>query len=204
MKILYFFFASVFLLIAANAVAQELTIDEMMNDGNDGADKLIIKTNPFTMLNGDFPVYGEMRLSPKISVEVGVGIQTKYYYPELSGQPQVRFQSSDGPEFEGGYSLRLIPRFYLRGQNMNGSYFAPFLRRRHYGLRDYAAKVNVTDLCLITGRQYNLIGKLYIDVYVGIGYRAVKILHGESLPPLNESRSLQLVYPIGMKIGYGF
>ena len=208
MRYLSVFLAAAFLLIAGKIAAQQPTMDEMLDDGHAGYDKFVLKTNPFTMLNGDFPVYAEVKLLPRISLEAGAGIQMGYFLKEwlyyISGGAPVQWESDEQPVLTGGYSMRVLPRFYLSGRHLEGLYIGPFWRKRQYGVKDYDAKVNLTDWCLMLGQQHNLYKNLYFDYYLGLGYRSVEIRNAASLPTLTDKPHMNIVMPWGIKVGYGF
>ncbi len=174
----------------------------MLAQGRKSKETMIIKTNPITMLNGDFPLYAEFRLSRKFTVEAGVGFQSNYYFKEwLFGKQPFALEPEGELDVSGGYSLRVFPRYYFIGDNFEGIAIGPFWRMRQYNIQNSSEKVRFTDLCLMYSQQIGLgHSPFFFEYYLGIGARTPHFPDG--VKPENGSR-----YPIapwGVKLGYGF
>jgi len=195
-------FLSVFQLYAQT---EEKTMDEMLADGQKSRERFILKTNLATMPSGDFPLYAELRLSRKFSLEAGVGFQAKYFlreWPYIAfGKQPFAIEPEGNLEVSGGYSLRVFPRYYLVGDNLEGIVIGPFWRMRQYNIQASDEKVRFTDLCLMYSQQVGIKrSRFFYEYYLGLGVRTPHFPDG--VTPVNGRR--HFISPWGVKIGYGF
>ena len=72
-------FLIIFFAISNAGELNSQTLEEMMDDGRFGEERLILKVNPTAMLTGDFSTSAEARITERISIEAGTGWITGYY-----------------------------------------------------------------------------------------------------------------------------
>lgn len=180
-------------------------MDEIFAENRKGWKTLIIKTNPITMLNGDFPLYAELRLGRRFSLEAGAGAIAGYFIREFPyiafGKKPFEIKPEGEIEVTGGYSLRVFPKFFIIGDNLEGAAIGPFWRTRQYGIHDSDEKVRFTDLCLMFSQQA-VIGRsqIFVEYYLGFGVRTPHFPGG--MMPVNGNK--HFIAPWGLKVGYGF
>ncbi len=175
------------------------SMDEMLADADESRQHIILKTNPIAMFNGDFPIYAEVLISKKFSLEAGVGLVAGYFVHELTyiGKEPFAIEPDGVIEPTTGYSLRVFPRYYLVGGNMEGMAIGPFWRMRQYGIEGSDDKVRFRDLCFMYSQQIPT-GKFFFEYYVGFGKRTKTFPEG-----IQPDKSVHnIVIPFGIKIGY--
>lgn len=196
------FFAATHLFAQSNGGK---TIDEIFAENRKGRETVILKTNPTTMLSGDFPLYAELRLARRFSLEAGAGIMAGYFIREFPyiafGKKPFEIKPERELDVTGGYSLRVFPKFFFIGDNLEGAAIGPFWRTRQYGIQNSGEKVRFTDLCLMFSQQA-AIGRsqIFVEYYIGFGVRTPHFPSG--VMPVNDDR--HLIAPWGLKVGYGF
>ncbi len=161
------------------------------------------------MQNGDFPIYAEARLTSRVSIEAGVGLIFGYFLDELSNRlsdSRDRLFGNIEEAVQGGWSWRIQARIMRHGDenaNMEGLYGAPTFRQRVYNFEGRSEKVIIRDFVLISGYQTHLVGRLSADFYIGLGYRYRKFKNVSATSSfIGDDRSLGLVFPIGVKLGW--
>ncbi len=195
-----------FLTICLQAQESDPTMEALVKGGSKGIKKFLIKTNPTTMISGDFPLYGEIRVSRKLSVEAGAGLQSRYFVKELVyivyGKDPFAIKGTDEElEATGGYSFRVFPKYFIWGDNLQGFAIGPFWRTRQYNIAGLDNKVHFSDLCLMFSQQAKLTRQpMYFEYYIGFGQRTLTFPDNIS----SEMNKRHFTMPWGVKVGYGF
>lgn len=195
--------STLLLLYASIHLSAQETMQEMLDDGQAGSEKLVLKTNFLTMLNGDFPLLAELRISSRFYLEAGVGFVAGYLQKELpyyltSDHP---FDLDNGGKLAvgRGYSLQLAPRFYLLGSDFNGVSMGPFWRRRTYRIKDHGGDAVTSDWGVMFGQQHRLKKQFFLEYFFGLGFRKLELPDD-----LKAKHATQIAMPWSFKIGYGF
>lgn len=189
--------------------------------------KNVLKINPLLFMRGEIPLYYERALSPRLSLELGVGITVRNYMgnafsgdlpddfsattkiiPRLSGHAGFRWYLTDDIEPQGAY---------VQGE------FAYLDHRKDIFMKDSTG--HVSDNSLPDRKLYNDV-RLYLgyqrlsatsnwlwDVYCGVGFRNRAVTRVDERLDLTERtwhysttekhENVAALF-LGVKIGYGF
>jgi hypothetical protein len=191
--------------------------------------KNIIKINPLEVLNASFPVFYERVLSPKFSVEIGIGVTT---ITSNFAEFQTALLGDIGSAYEGFYKgktgplLKLGFRYYAgKGDDApEGAYFALEYQMKKYNFDAYKLNANgdrtysapyqassVTNselLRILFGYQYEGNSNFTWDPYIGLGWRQTTF-NGNYLGDnrqvlLGSVSAYKPVFIIGFKMGVAF
>jgi hypothetical protein len=191
--------------------------------------KNVVKMNPLLFFRGEIPIYYERALSPRLSLEVGIGVTLRDYLA-------LSFNSNDADDFGAG--TKIIPelsfhiggRYYLVDDlEPQGTYFQADFSHLQY-TKDISMKAPngaLTDSTLRDQRIYNDFRVYFgyqmlssnsnwmFDLYTGLGIRDQfnTVVHETvnlSTDPnsytytVTEDTELVPVIFLGVKIGMGF
>ena len=201
MKSNIFFTFSIWVLLClslAKTHAQDTnSLDYYFDDNGISEARFIIKTNLFSVINGDLSIGIETPLSKRFSIEGGLGYQLPYYFSEPG------YLLLDQKDFidispKNGYSILLQPKYYLLPNYPEMSYISLWYRRRHYNQKNGQSLQNI-DLAVTWGVQFFIGAKAMIDFQYGFGLR-----HNKGLLDTSNSHPSKytLAMPIALKIGY--
>lgn len=188
--------------------------------------KNCVKMNPLLFLQGEIPVYFERAVSPRISLEVGMGITARNYISLTVGDEADDFGA--GTEVEHKLAAHVGIRYYLTDDlEPYGWYLSPEFATRTYTkvITTKDDEGNFTDEKLKDERVYNdaklLLGfqllsgtsNWMVDFYGGLGGRSRDLQKvREELDLVNDKRTYTTelvddtvlgVY-LGFKVGVGF
>lgn len=188
--------------------------------------KNCVKLNPLLFLQGEIPVYFERAVSPRVSLEVGLGFTARNYISLQIGGEADDFGA--GTEVQHRLAAHVAGRYYLTDDlEPYGWYISPEFATRTYTklitVKD--AQGNFTDEILTDERVYNdaklLIGyqvlsgtsNWLVDFYGGFGARNRDLAKvREEVDLINDTRNYTVeevddtvlgVY-LGFKFGVGF
>lgn len=189
--------------------------------------KNVVKMNPLLFFRGEIPIYFERAITPRISLEAGVGVTLRDYLA-------LSFNSDDADDYGAG--TEIIPqvsfhvgiRYYLVDDlEPQGLYLQPNFSHLRYtkDIRTKSPTGELTDTVLRDDRTYNDI-RLYLgyqllssnsnwmfDLYGGVGYRdRYMIKVNERLDfttdqytyTVEETKDQTVAFFLGVKVGMGF
>jgi hypothetical protein len=191
--------------------------------------KNVIKFNPLVFFRGEIPLYYERALTPRLSLEAGIGVTLRNYLA-------LSFAGDDADEFGAGTEIIPRPsfqvgfRYYLSDDiEPNGAYLQTSFAHLNYtkDIRTKGPTGEFTDEKLRDDRTYNdvrfLLGYQMLssnsnwlfDVYGGLGYRDrfnQKVIERLDLTqdPIQrvytteESKDQTIAFFLGVKFGLGF
>ncbi|MFM9950521.1 MAG: hypothetical protein ACKV1O_21470 [Saprospiraceae bacterium] len=99
-----------------------------------------------------------------------------------------------------GYSLRVLPKYYIVGGYLQGLAIGPMWRKREYSIKGSDGKIGITDLCLVVSYQLQLRKWIWLDYYLGIGPRTFQLPEGMT----HAQGTARFITPWGIKLGYSF
>ncbi len=189
--------------------------------------KNVIKANPLLFFRGEIPIYYERALSPRLSLELGVGVTYRNYL-------NLTFAGDDADDFGAGTKIIANPSFHLGVRyytvddlEPQGPYFQVEFAYLNYS-KDIGTKDSTgqfTGLTLRDERVYNDVRLYYgyqvlsgtsnwlFDFYGGVALRSrhMKIVHeklniplGEWTYDVEEKNDNVPGFFLGVKVGYGF
>lgn len=189
--------------------------------------KNAFKINPLLFFRGEIPLYFEHALTPRLSLEVGLGVTLRNYLA-------LSFVGDDADDFGAGteivpnLSYRMGARFYLVDDiEPQGTYLQTDYAHLAYtkDIRLRASDGGFTDATLRDERTYNDVRLLFgyqslgisnnwlFDVYGGVGFRARnQIIVNETLDLTTDQYSYKVEESsdnvpalfLGVKMGLGF
>ncbi|MBK6369188.1 MAG: hypothetical protein IPF64_05010 [Flavobacteriales bacterium] len=189
--------------------------------------KNVVKFNPLAFFRGEIPVYFERALSPRLSLEVGVGVTLRNYLV-------MAYAGDDADEFGAGTEIIPRPsfqagfRYYLVDDiEPNGSYVQTSFAHLNYtkDIRLKGPTGAFTDDKLRDDRTYNDVRVLFgyqqlssnsnwlFDVYGGVGYRdrlnvkvqeRIDFTTDQFTYSVEESKDQTVAIFLGVKFGIGF
>jgi hypothetical protein len=188
--------------------------------------KNCVKMNPLLFLQGEIPVYFERAISPRVSLEVGLGITARNYISlQLGGEAD---DFGAGTEVQHKLAAHVAARYYLTDDlEPYGWYVSPEFATRTYTklITTKDAQGEFTDDKLKDERVYNdmklLIGyqvlsgtsNWLVDFYGGFGARNRDLQKvREEVDLVNDTRNYTVeqvddtvlgIY-LGFKVGIGF
>jgi len=189
--------------------------------------KNVIKANPLIFFRGEIPIYYERALSPRLSVELGLGVTLRNYLA-------MSFMGDDADDFGAGTEIipsvtyRLAARFYMEDDlEPQGWYLQP-----EFGQLTYTKDILIADPAggfteerLRDRRVYNDIRFLMgyqalsyssnwvFDLYGGFAFRVRDMqVVNETLDPVTRTFSYDQeqrndrvpAFFLGLKLGLGF
>ncbi|MBL7950292.1 MAG: hypothetical protein JNM62_01115 [Flavobacteriales bacterium] len=191
--------------------------------------KNVVKINPLLFFRGEIPIYYERAITPKLSLEAGIGVTLRNYLA-------LSFTGDDADDFGAG--TEIIPRlsfnagfrYYLTDDlEPQGAYTQISFAHLNYtkDIRTKGLNGEFTDVKLRDDRTYNDVRLLFgyqmlssnsnwmFDVYGGPAFRDrfnVKVqerldLTGERPTwayTVEESKDQTVAFFLGVKIGMGF
>mgnify|MGYP003393918513 CR=1 FL=1 len=189
--------------------------------------KNVIKLNPLLFFRGEVPVYFERALTPRLSVEVGVGVTTRNYL-------NFSFAGDEPDDFGAATEIIARPTFHFGARyyttddlEPQGWYWEIALAHLSYvkDIRTKDSTGQITDVRLRDQRIYNDVRLMtgyqmlsgtsnwLFDIYGGVGLR------DRSLEKVEEDHNLETgiriytiekvsdavpVFFLGVKVGWGF
>lgn len=189
--------------------------------------KNVVKLNPLLFFRGEIPIYFERALSPRLSMEVGVGVTTRNYL-------NFSFEGDEPDDFGAATEIIAKPtfhvgaRFYLTDDlEPQGWYWHVELAHLQYtkDIRVKDENGQLTDERLRDDRIYNDVRLLagyqmlsgtsnwLFDAYGGFGLRdrsmekvveTVNTSTGGSTYEIEEVSDMVPVLFLGLKVGLGF
>ena len=135
--------------------------------------KNVFKINPLLFFRGEIPLYYERALTPKLSIELGIGVTYRNYLA-------LSFVGDDADDFGAGtkiiprLSFHIAPRFYFQDDlEPQGFYLQPEFAHLQYS-KEISLKMDTTGV--FTGESL-LDERTYDDLRLLAGYQ---ILSGSS------------------------
>ena len=191
--------------------------------------KNVVKVNPLLFFRGEIPIYFERALTPRLSLEVGVGVTLRDYLA-------LSFGSNDADDFGAGtdiipqLSFHIGARYYLVDDlEPQGTYFQANFSHLQYTKDIHMKAPNgaLTDSTLRDDRIYNDFRVYFgyqmlsnnsnwmFDIYSGLGVRDQFNTRVEEQVDLSsdpnqyvytvtESSEIVPVFFLGVKVGLGF
>ncbi len=189
--------------------------------------KNVVKVNPLLFLRGEIPIYFERAISPKLSIEAGIGVTLRDYLA-------LSFNGNDADDYGAG--TEIVPqvsfhvgfRYYFEDDlEPQGLYLQPNFSHLRYtkDIRTKGPTGEFTDVYLRDDRTYNDI-RLYVgyqvlssnsnwmwDLYGGLGYRdryniivnqSVDLTTDQYTYSVEESKDQTVAFFAGVKVGLGF
>ncbi|MBK9176408.1 MAG: hypothetical protein IPM46_08710 [Flavobacteriales bacterium] len=149
--------------------------------------KNIVKINPLLFFRGEMPIHFERALTPRLSLDVGMGVTLRNYLAlSFAGDHPDADDFGAGTEIIPNLSFHLGARFYLQDDlEPQGLYLAPVWSHLVYtkDIRELQADGSFTDKRYRDERTFNdlrlLLGyqslgyssNWLLDFYGGIGFR---------------------------------
>ncbi|MBK8500026.1 MAG: hypothetical protein IPL52_14700 [Flavobacteriales bacterium] len=196
--------------------------------------KNAFKINPLLFFRGEIPLYYERALTPKLSLEIGLGVTLRNYLAlSFAGDDADADEFGAGTEIIPNLSYRMGARWYFQDDlEPIGNYLQIEHAHQMY-TKDIRAKGNdgkFIDQTFRDERTYNDVRLLYgyqmlgsstnwlFDIYGGVGFRArnqviVKEIHTITPDPdvpdtfeyaVEEKSDNVPAFFLGMKLGLGF
>lgn len=190
--------------------------------------KNVIKLNPLIFFRGEIPIYYERALSPRLSLEAGLGITLRNYLA-------LSFTGDDADEF--GKGTKIVPqpsfhigfRYYLNDDlEPQGPYLQPTYSHLRFTKEiQLKESTGFTENYLTDDRVYNDLrlyfgyqmlsgnSNMLFDLYCGAAFRdrfnkkVVEDVTFSTGPPVysyevKESKNQTVAFFIGIKVGMGF
>jgi hypothetical protein len=189
--------------------------------------KNVIKINPLLFLRGEIPVYYERALSPRLSVELALGITYRNYlnFP-VAGDDADDFSRGTEivpkPSYHAGFRYYLVDDIEPQGTYLQME-FAHLDYSKDITMKDSTGKFTpntlrderiYNDVRLFFGYQrLGATSNLLIDVYGGVAFRSrdrtivtetVDLTNDDWIYMVEQKRDNVPALFAGVKIGYGF
>ncbi len=203
-------------ILAQKRDASTITYVEQSNNANVKThQRIALKLNPLLLVRGDIPVYYEMSLSNRLSVELGVGLTAIDYL--TSRNYNLDPDQDLDYKIELGFSVRGGLRYYTSDYSYepHGFYFGVTYRLQNFkseltkinnfdNLSENIEAVN-NDARFEIGFVNTFEEGVFIEPYIGIGFRSRdydKIIIDEFVYSINRTNDIVPYFSIGAKIGF--
>ena len=165
-------------------------VSQYFNDGGISQRKNVISYNLTAMINGDFTVGYQRRLTDIVFLEAGVGILTPNFLFELADFGNSIFiQPYLG---KGGLSYYFHPKFQYSGDDRYSFTLGGKFRNRAYRA-DGTSTLTVKDYMFFTTAAYNIGKFMVLEFGTGIGLSTRESVMG---------REIGFAYPFDIKLGF--